>query len=321
VVHEALVGGPERGAVRHQFGHVNDLLPTVLDFVGGAAALEAASRGPVPLAGHSLLGCMRSASAATPRREQFFETNGQRALWADGWKAVAEHAPGRAFEQDPWALYRLEEDFNELVDRSAEFPEQLAALRRRWTEVAERLGVLPMDDRNAERLAANAASGRLRFVFLPGMARIDRLSAPDIYDRSFRMAARIQLNTGRASGVLIAAGTALAGYEWLLLDGWQVFAYVLSRTERFVARAAETLPAGEHAIGVSFERVAPASGRATLRVANRGVGSVEIPRQWPIYAVHAGLRCGSNPGAPVSGLYKGPLHFEGQLASVVVELL
>jgi arylsulfatase len=183
------------------------------------------------------------------------------------------------------------------------------------------MGVLPMDDRNAERIAMNTSRGRTRFVFLPGMARIDRLSAPDVYDRSFTMTAQLVLDRESASGVLIAAGTSLAGYEWLLIGGRPVFAYVLSRTEMFVARARETLPPAAHTIGVHFERTGPASGVATLRVGDREVGAVAIPRQWRIHAVHAGVRCGVNTGAPVSRLYGGPLPFEGRLDRVVVQLL
>lgn len=323
VSHPTFVPAADRGAIRTQFGHVSDLMPTVLELVGAPTAegtnKTARNHGPA-MKGRSLAACVHAGAARTPRREQFFETNGHRGIWIDGWKAVARHEPGRDFERDPWSLYDLDEDFNELHDLSATFPERLAEMRRRWTSVARAMGVLPMDDRNAERLALNTVPGRAKYVFLPGMARLDRLSAPDIYDRSFLMRARFTVDWEAASGVVLAAGTSLAGYEWLLLAGRPVFAYVLSRTERFVIHAGEALSAGEHTLEVDFVRTGPGSGIATLRADGAAVGAETIPRQWRLYAVHAGVRCGANTGAPVTRLYAGALPFEGRLEWVTVEL-
>ena len=91
-----------------------------------------------------------SAYEPTRRTVQYFEMNGQRALWQDGWKAVAHHEPmlspvlvltGEAekvtdFDADRWELYHLDKDWNEVHDLAAEQPERLAAMVELWWEEA-----------------------------------------------------------------------------------------------------------------------------------------------------------------------------------------
>mgnify|MGYP000060609572 CR=1 FL=1 len=58
----------------------------------------------------------------TRKRTQYFEMFGHRGLWQDGWKAVAYHPSGTAFENDKWELYHLDKDFSETQDLAATHP-------------------------------------------------------------------------------------------------------------------------------------------------------------------------------------------------------
>ena len=128
------IAGP--GGVRTQFHHAIDLTPTALEVTGMVAPETVKGVEQQPLDGESMRYTFGDAEAPTRRTVQYFEMNGQRALWQDGWKAVAHHEPmlspvlvltGQAeavtdFDADRWELYHLDTDWNEvhdLADRGA----------------------------------------------------------------------------------------------------------------------------------------------------------------------------------------------------------
>jgi arylsulfatase A-like enzyme len=146
------------GGVRTQFHHAVDITPTVLDVTG--LELPDAIKGVTqkPLEGTSLRYTFTDPDATTRKSTQYFEMNGQRALWQEGWKAVTHHTPelepmlvlvGDAasvtdFESDQWELYHLDEDWNEVHDLAEAEPERLAAMKETWWKEAEQHDVLPL---------------------------------------------------------------------------------------------------------------------------------------------------------------------------------
>jgi arylsulfatase len=111
-----------------------------------------------PLEGASFRSTFADPDAVTTRSVQYFEMNGQRALWQDGWKAVTHHEPalepmfvfsGQAaevtdFDADTWELYHLDRDWNEVVDLAAEEPGRLRAMVETWWREAEAHDALPL---------------------------------------------------------------------------------------------------------------------------------------------------------------------------------
>ena len=92
----------------------------------------------LPLHGVSLAYTLDHPQAATQKKVQYFETLGDRAIWSNGWKAVARHERGRAYEDDIWELYHAAQDFSEtknLADSEAGRLQDLIAL---WKSEAER---------------------------------------------------------------------------------------------------------------------------------------------------------------------------------------
>src|SRR3546814_2135677 len=80
---------------------------------------------------------------------------GTRGMWADGWKAVALHAPLTSkghFDQDEWELYNTDNDRSETVNLADKHPEKLKELVDLWMKEAEENNVLPLDDRTAAEL-------------------------------------------------------------------------------------------------------------------------------------------------------------------------
>ena len=86
-----------KGELRHQFHHVTDIVPTILEVIGVEApavrqhGAAGADRGRV-----DALHVRRRPTRRRPTRMQYFEMLGNRALYYDGWKVVTYHG------RKPW---------------------------------------------------------------------------------------------------------------------------------------------------------------------------------------------------------------------------
>lgn len=202
--------------IRSQFHSVTDITPTILEIVG--ASMPEVYRGvpQMPVHGVSLAYTFKSNPAKSQRASQYFEMYGHRAIWQDGWKAVAYHERGTSYDDDVWELYNLDEDFSECVDRAEARPDILNALIGRWWSEAERYQVFPLDDRNFAERAANYSSAasprrRRKFRFYPGMERIPGGVTPLIQNRSYRIDAIVTM-VESDNGLSVSHGDTNGGY-------------------------------------------------------------------------------------------------------------
>jgi arylsulfatase len=127
-----IVSWPEKlkdfGATRSQFGHVIDVMPTLLD-LAGVPALETSHGEPAqPMQGQSLAQVLRNADAPAPRIEQYYECWANRAYYRDGWVAVSLQKRGEVIDFDNWTLHAHAEDFSESMDLRRQHPQKLAEL-------------------------------------------------------------------------------------------------------------------------------------------------------------------------------------------------
>jgi arylsulfatase len=114
-----------RGELRHDVGHVIDLVPTLLE-LAGATAEAASDPGAPPLPGRSLVPSFQR-DGAVQRDELFFHHDQNRALRMGDWKLTS----GRP-EQARWRLYNLKDDRCESVDLAAQHPDRVRAMAARW---------------------------------------------------------------------------------------------------------------------------------------------------------------------------------------------
>ncbi|MGH9026664.1 MAG: arylsulfatase, partial [Acidimicrobiia bacterium] len=127
---------PEGGAVRSQFCHAVDVMPTVLDATGVAVPEQIDGAAQQPMAGASLTKSFEAADAPEPRSTQYFEMIGSRAIYHEGWKATTDHVGNQItverdrmgghhdFDADRWSLFDLTTDFSEAHDVADEHPER-----------------------------------------------------------------------------------------------------------------------------------------------------------------------------------------------------
>jgi arylsulfatase len=120
---------------------------------------------------------------------------------------------------------------------------------------------------------------------------------------------------------VLASGTRFAGYVLYVQDDRPVYEYVYSDATRHTLRADIPLPRGRRVtLGYDFQRTAPRRGRGTLSIDGQAVGSVDIPRTWPVHGASGGVLCGRDGGVRVSDAYASPFRFTGTIHRVIIEL-
>ena len=104
-------GITDRGAIRHEFAHVTDIVPTILELLDLEAPESYRGVSQMPIHGASFAGALLGNAEVDRRAPQYFEMFGHRAIWADGWKATSRHRKNDPYSDDEWQLYHLDEDF------------------------------------------------------------------------------------------------------------------------------------------------------------------------------------------------------------------
>jgi arylsulfatase len=255
------IDADEQGERRSQFGHVNDIAPTILEAAGLSMPETVNGIAQRPMDGVSLAYSFADEDAPERHRTQYFEVFGSRALYQDGWFAAADHGrrPWQAVgiplgspDDDQWRLYNLRRDPTQTRDLAAQEPERLARMKAAFLGEAERNDVLPIKGQQFVSGLPQLAAGR-QSVTYPGTARaVPESALPPMANRSWTIAARIEAEDG-IQGVIGAVGGHSAGWSlWLDADSRPVFTYRLFEVQTLTLRAKEPLRAGTRSIEVEF---------------------------------------------------------------------
>ncbi len=326
------------GAIRHQFVHAIDILPTVLEIVGIEAPDEIEGVAQSSIDGISfdyLLG--PDGATATERHEtQHFEMFGSRALYHRGWKAVTFHPvgplygdgldPNSRFEDDVWELYHVAEDLSETEDLASRHPDKVADMVELWWREARRNDVLPLDNRVLWALVhpkPDHRRPRTRFRYFAGGAQVPENVAVNVRNRSHALNVEVTIEHDIVpNGVLLALGSALGGWSLHLLDGRLRYVHNLYGKERHVIAAQDVIGPGDHTLGFKFEKLDGPGGTGTLVLDGRVVGEGPIARFTPsgFNGVGVGLTCGYEWGPAVGEGYEAPFSFNGIISAAVVEV-
>ncbi|HET8588602.1 MAG TPA: arylsulfatase [Nakamurella sp.] len=311
---------------RGQFHHVIDIAPTVLDLCG--AALPESYRGvpQLPMHGTSMRYSFATPTAPSTRTLQYFETAGYRGIYADGYKAIAAHAPGQDFASDRWELYRMTDDVSECHDLSPDQPELAQRLSQLWWEQAEAYGVLPLDDRMQTRMAANnPGANRNRYRMLPGTRLMHGTVGPTFAARQFRIRARLHDRVSTDEGVLLCWGRRAAGFSLFVQHDALVLDYNLAG-EHTVIASPSGLPTGTVTLELVVDRdghtvdTATDAARATLLANGETLVQERLPRLVPRGMGTLSSQCGLNSPSAISERYQAPFRYSGVLRDVVIDL-
>jgi arylsulfatase len=150
------------GGIRHQFHHMIDIVPTILEATGIKAPEMVDGIKQKPIEGVSMAYTFDAANANAPstRKTQYFEMIANRGIYHEGWYAntVPPVPPWVLNAKMPpiadykWELYNLNEDFSQADDLAAKNPAKLKELQDLFMKEAEKYHVLPIDDRTIERI-------------------------------------------------------------------------------------------------------------------------------------------------------------------------
>ncbi|MGM7698742.1 arylsulfatase [Microbacterium sp. A84] len=303
--------------VRHQFHHVTDLVPTILQAIDVDVPESFRGAAFEDFDGTSLAYSLADPDAEGTRSTQYFETAGYRGIVKDGYKAIANHEPGADYDADRWELYAIREDFNEVADVSAQHPELTQSLVDAWWEEAERHGVLPLDDRMQTRVQSrDLVRERASYRMLPGARLPNGSAAPGFGDREFRITVQLSNFVGQESGVLVSYGRRAAGFVLFMDDGKAVFD--LNRAGEHTVVSAPPAPAGTTEVSLTLQR---REGKAVATLAYDGVDAQtqELPSLMPAGLGCLSLQVGYNYPSPVSSLYERPARFTGSIREALIE--
>ncbi len=330
----------DTGAIRTQFHHMIDIVPTLLEATGIPAPVMVNGIAQKPIEGISMVYTFNAANAKLPsaRKTQYFEMFGNRAIYHDGWVACTTPpaAPWlmgttklpEVMNGYKWELYNIANDFSENNDLSAKNPDKLHDMQQIFIEEATKYNVFPMDNSIITRLITprpSAVAGRTLFTYSGEMAGLPASGAPSILNKSYTITADITVPEGGGDGMINTEGGRFGGYGLYLLKGVPVFTYNALDLARFRLAGKEPLSAGKHTIVFDFAYDGPGvakGGTAILKVDGKEVSTLKFPKTIPFlmtidetFDVGIDLRTGVNDQD-----YKVPFKFNGKVNKLTINL-
>ena len=320
-----------KGEIRTQYHHIADIAPTLLDIAGLEMPKRIDGVKQIPMDGVSMRYSFDNANAPNVKKVQYYEMFGNRAIWADGWKAVTLHGKRMPwninavipFEEDEWELYHVAEDFSGANDLAAKHPEKLAELKKLFDKEAWKYNVYPLHDDMIMRLAKQQDrlfAGKTKFTFFhPGAVRIAEKASPPIKGRSHTIETTIDLK-GDEEGVIVACGGFTGGYTVFIKNHRLYYDYNFLDGVHYVIKSPR-LPKGKTTLGVKFTHFGKFKGKGELFVNGKKVDEVDMPQTHvATFSLSEPFDVGRDNGTPVSTLYTDAFPFTGSLDRVVFEL-
>jgi arylsulfatase A-like enzyme len=307
-----------RNEVRHQFHHVIDFAPTVLDAAGLPEPKQVHGVEQRPMEGVSMRYAFDDAEAAERRETQYFEMFCNRGIYHQGWTAVTRHSipwvvePLPPFTDDVWELYDTSTDWSQAHDLAAEMPEKLEELKALFVEEGRKYNVFPLDDRRVERFNSDIAGrptlirGTTQLLF-GGMARLSENATISVKNKSHAVTAEITVPDGGAEGVIISQGGAYAGWSLYLNGGRPTYCYNLFGLQRFHVRGETAVPAGTHQVRAEFAYDGGGlakGGTVSLYLDGEKCGEGRVEGTVPmVFSADETCDVGSDTASPVSDDY------------------
>ena len=258
---------------RAQFHHVNDIAPTIYEILGIKPPEVVNGEKQDPIDGVSMVYSFADAAAPGRKPIQYFENNGSRAIYHDGWIAaafgpltpwltVSPRARDLGRQQGCVGALQSQTDFSEADDLAAAHPDKLDELKELFKEVSRDNLVWPVGAglwlriHPEDRISSPYTSGDSTILHPdarihrpgsgpPGQPRRDHTAVPD-----------------NASGVLYALGGFSGGLTLFMDASFLVYGYNMLIIDRFQARSAAPIPPGEHVITVDTRFDSPAADGA-----------------------------------------------------------
>jgi len=333
----------ERGGLRSQFTHINDVGPTILEAARLPQPTHIDGVEQQPMHGTSFLYSLDDASAAERHTQQYFEVLGNRGMYKDGWwlswmmpripwkldpETLKRFAPGVWDpESDPVELYYLPDDFTQARNVADQHPEKVKELQELFWQEAEKYHVLPLLGGLTTFFGITPPlPSQSRFTFYSDVQNVASGMIPPIYNHSYTISAELEIPQSGAEGVIVAEADHLGGFALFVQDGTLKHTYSFVGVQEFRQESRTPLPTGSVNVRMEFAADAPkpaTGGEVTLYVNDEPVGGGRIEHTVPArFSAYAGLDIGRDNGMPVDRSYadKSPFAFTGTIKRVVFDV-
>jgi arylsulfatase len=330
----------DAGAIRHQFHHMIDIVPTILEATGIPAPVMVNGVAQKPIEGVSMDYTFDKANADAPskRNTQYFEMFGNRGIYNEGWYACTTPPAGpwlMGLTKMPdvvngykWELYNIAEDYSQANDLAAKNPDKLRELQELFLVEAAKYNVFPLDNDILQRILdpkPSYVAGRTEFSYAGELTGIPNSNAPNILARSYTITADIEVPTGGGDGMIVTDGGRFGGYGLYVLKGKPVFTYNLLALEKARWEGQEPLTPGKHTLEFDFKYDGPGmakGGSGVLKVDGKEVATNSMSQSTPaILTIDETLDIGSDTRTPVDDAdYDVPFRFTGTINKVSFKL-
>lgn len=324
---------------RQQFHHVNDIAPTLYDIIGIEQPKSVNGFKQDPIDGVSMKYTFEKPKAKGKKKTQYFDNNGSRGIYHEGWFACAfgplypwlTVSPGLMEwepDKDVWELYDLRKDFSQHNDLAAKHPDKLEKLKKLFLEEAKKNKAFPIGAGIWLRLHPEdrIASPYNSWTFDETTVRMPEFTAPGLGRQSSKVV--IDLETGEnANGVLYSLGGFSGGLSLFMENGKIVYEYNMMMIERYTGETKAALSPGRHEIEVVTKILSPkplSEATITIKVDGKEQAVVKVGRTVPAaFTASESFNVGIDLGSPVSIRYfdKAPFKFEGKIHTVKVDLI
>lgn len=321
---------------RPQFHHVNDIAPTIYDILQIQPPRVVDGFVQDPIDGTSMVYTFADPKAPGRKLTQYFDNNGSRGIYQDGWYAGTfgpltpwlTVSPGLATwdsRQDVWELYNLKADFSQAANLAAQEPQRLAAMKLRFLDEAKENKVFPIGAGIWLRLHPEdrIKTPYTTWQFDTATTRMPEFTAPGLGRESNHVSIEAELGEN-ASGVLYALGGASGGLTLYMDKGRLIYEYNMMIIERYGVGTVDKLAPGRHRIEVDTTIAKPgAPAEVVLSVDGKEAARTTVARTVPAaFTASETFDVGTDLGSPVSLDYfdRRPFAFDGTIDSVKVSL-
>jgi arylsulfatase A-like enzyme len=340
--------------LRSQFTHLDDIAPTVYEAAGIKPPTVVKGVRQTPLYGTSFLYTFDHAQEPSRHHVQVFETNGNKAIYKDGWWAGQLlrsswdriGSPGYSAKQlldgntHPWELYNLNEDYSQSNDLATKYPQKLAQMKALFDAEARRTNIYPLLPLRGLIDRPTPEKKKL-FTYRSGVDRLqDVANVPLGGGIPYTVTADVVIPEHQAEGVLIAQGGRYGGSSLFIRNNRVVYEVNVfgNRSGQLVA-AGELHPGTAHIVlDMTPDMVAGAeatngdaenaarkpisyTGHLTVNGTPQGEAHfINVPKTGGYWSGAETLDIGSDLGSAASSEYNSPNRFTGKIDKITIEL-
>jgi len=321
-------GIKDKGAIRTQYGHVIDILPTTIDLTGIKVPDTINGYKQEPVQGISMAYTIDSATATSRHTIQYYEIHGGRAVYKDGWKAEVYHprnifsdsikadinfaAP--PFDKDKWELYNLNEDWTETTDLASTYPEKLEALKTLFDSLAVANNVYPLKNYR-QGLPAPFINPKT-VLYGQSTARFK----VNIGKGALSIISVIDINKPTDEGVLFAAGGIFGGVSLYIKEN-KIHLVVSDGRSDTTISSIQKLNTGNYAIKLAFTPEVANSRTVTIFINDEKISAADLGARAKQLSMAGseGISVGKDMNSKVAEAYKGTYAFTGTMHRVTIE--